>query len=38
MLDWQEEERPSIEQEARGVQEAVERRLRNEEKSSSKNL
>lgn len=36
MLDWQEEGRPSIGQEARGVQEVVERGLRNEEKSSSK--
>ena len=38
MLDWQEAGRPSIGLEARGVQEVVERRLRNEEKSSSKNL
>ena len=36
MLDWQEAGRPSIGQEARGVQEVVERGLRNEEESSSK--
>lgn len=34
MLDWQEEERPSIGQEAKGVQEVVERGLRDEEGSS----
>ena len=38
MLDWQEAGRPSIGQEARGVQGAVERRLRNEEMSSSKHI
>ena len=38
VLDWQEAGRPSIGQEAKGVQEVVERRLRNEKKSSSKNL
>ena len=38
MLDWQEAERPSIGQEAREVQEVVESRLGNEEKSLSKNL